>query len=121
MSEQKKEDKIEKSERVMRLFDVYGGALTKERREITDLYFSFDLSLAEIAEEKGVSRQSVSDCLKKSRLQLESLEDKLKIVSLLEENEKKERRVALLLDGLKEKHPDWKDEIEEIQKLLNCD
>lgn len=68
---------MEKDLQFMRLWDVYSPLLTQTQREITDLYFNFDLSLAEIAEEKGVSRQSVSDCLQKSRKQLETYEQKL--------------------------------------------
>lgn len=61
----------------VRLWDLYSPLLTETQKEITDLYFNYDLSLAEIAEQKGVSRQSVSDCLNKSRKQLESYEEKL--------------------------------------------
>ena len=61
----------------LRLWDLYSPLLTQTQREITDLYFNYDLSLGEIAEQKGVSRQSVSDCLNKSRKQLEKYEEKL--------------------------------------------
>ena len=61
----------------MQLWDTYAPLLTQTQREITDLYFNYDLSLAEIAEQKGVSRQSVSDCLGKCRKQLELYEQKL--------------------------------------------
>ncbi|MBO5412394.1 MAG: DNA-binding protein [Clostridia bacterium] len=61
----------------LRLRDLYSPLLTDTQREIADLYFNYDLSLAEIAEEKGVSRQSVSDCLQKCRKQLETYEEKL--------------------------------------------
>ena len=61
----------------LRLWDLYSPLLTATQREITDLYFNYDLSLGEIAEQKGVSRQSVSDCLQKSRKQLEKYEEKL--------------------------------------------
>lgn len=61
----------------MRLWDRYSLLLTETQREITNLYFNCDLSLAEIAEEKGCSRQSVSDCLNKCRKQLEEYEEKL--------------------------------------------
>ena len=64
--------------RFLRLWDLYSPLLTPTQREITDLYFNFDLSLGEIAEQKGVSRQSVSDCLHKSRNQLEKYEQRLK-------------------------------------------
>ena len=40
----------------LRLWDIYSPLLTEHQREITDLYFNCDLSLAEIAEEKGCSR-----------------------------------------------------------------
>lgn len=61
----------------LRLWDLYSPLLTATQREITDLYFNYDLSLGEIAEQKGVSRQSVSDCLQKCRKQLEKYDERL--------------------------------------------
>ena len=61
----------------LQLWDLYSPLLTATQREISDLYFNYDLSLGEIAEQKGVSRQSVSDCLQKCRKQLEGYEEKL--------------------------------------------
>ena len=69
----------------LRLWDLYSPLLTTTQREITDLYFNYDLSLGEIAEQKGVSRQSVSDCLQKCRKQLENYEAKLKFSQALDE------------------------------------
>ncbi len=69
----------------LRLCDLYSPLLTKTQREITDLYFNYDLSLAEIAEEKGVSRQSVSDCLTKCRRQLEEYDKKLGFTNAIDE------------------------------------
>ena len=69
----------------MRLWDLYSPLLTATQQEITDLYFNYDLSLAEIAEQKGVSRQSVSDCLQKCRKQLEKYEAKLAFAKALDE------------------------------------
>ncbi len=67
----------------LRLWDLYSPLLTATQREITDLYFNFDLSLGEIAEQKGVSRQSVSDCLHKCRKQLEKYEERLRFAKAL--------------------------------------
>ncbi len=69
----------------LRLWDLYSPLLTATQREITDLYFNYDLSLGEIAEQKGVSRQSVSDCLNKCRKQLEKYEEKLSFSKALDE------------------------------------
>ncbi len=69
----------------LRLWDLYSPLLTKTQREITDLYFNFDLSLGEIAEQKGVSRQSVSDCLQKCRKQLEEYEEKLHFAKAMQD------------------------------------
>ena len=69
----------------LRLWDTYSPLLTATQKEITDLYFNYDLSLGEIAEQKGVSRQSVSDCLQKCRKQLEKYEDKLHFLQALDD------------------------------------
>lgn len=61
----------------IKLLDLYAPLLTATQREIVELYFNYDLSLGEIAEQKGVSRQSVSDCLQKCRKQVEKYEEKL--------------------------------------------
>ena len=87
----------------MRLWDRYSPLLTETQREITNLYFNFDLSLAEIAEEKGCSRQSVSDCLNKCRKQLEEYEEKLHFVAVTE-----------ALERFAEAHSQHKEEIERI-------
>ena len=75
--------------RFMRLWDLYSPLLTATQREITDLYFNFDLSLGEIAEQKGVSRQSVSDCLRKCRKQLEDYEMRLGFQKTVDEMQKR--------------------------------
>jgi len=59
------------------LMDFYGPLLTQNRREVVRLYCEEDLSLAEIAEQLCITRQGVSDALKKARAQLEDYEKKL--------------------------------------------
>ena len=39
------------------LFDFYGETLTEKQRELFDLYYNEDLSLSEIAEHAGITRQ----------------------------------------------------------------
>ena len=52
------------------LLDHYGEMLTEKQREVIDLYYNQDLSLAEIAEQEGISRQGVRDNIKRAEAQL---------------------------------------------------
>ena len=67
------------------LWDIYRGLLTLTQREITDMYFNMDLTVSEIAEQKGVSRQAVSECLKGCKRQLEEYEEKLGLCAKINE------------------------------------
>lgn len=59
------------------LMDFYAPLLTEHRREVMRLYCEEDLSLAEIADQLQITRQGVSDAIKKARAQLEDYEAKL--------------------------------------------
>ncbi|MEF9972461.1 MAG: sigma factor-like helix-turn-helix DNA-binding protein [Clostridia bacterium] len=59
------------------LNDFYGPLLTKNRQEALRLYLEEDMSLGEIAEETGISRQGVHDALHKAEEQLDNYEAKL--------------------------------------------
>ena len=82
----------------LQLWDTYSPLLTQTQREIADLYFNYDLSLGEIAEQKGVSRQSVSDCLQKCRKQLEKYEEKLGLVQTVSALQAEIERLQAKLD-----------------------
>ena len=59
------------------LFDTYGGMLTDKQRECFDMRYNQDLSLGEIAEMMGVSRQAVNDSLKKTEALLRRMEENI--------------------------------------------
>lgn len=59
------------------LLDFYGEVLSPRKKEALDLYYNEDLSLAEIAEHLGISRQGVRDMIKKGEDELKFLEEKL--------------------------------------------
>lgn len=96
----------------MRLWDLYSPLLTDSRREITDLYFNYDLSLGEIAEQKGVSRQSVYDCLQKCRKKLEEYDKKLGFSKVVEDT-------AAWIEKQKLAHPEWAAELKELEEKLD--
>ncbi len=107
----------------LRLWDLYSPLLTATQREITDLYFNYDLSLAEIAEQKGVSRQSVSDCLQKCRKQLEAYDEKLKFDKALTELSLEYSAymtcVSRWIEGQKKKNPQFAVDLDVLEIELN--
>ena len=58
------------------LFDYYGDLLTERQRMCLDLRFNQDLSLSEIAQELGVSRQGVYDNITRAEALLQNMEEK---------------------------------------------
>lgn len=63
------------------LLDYYGELLTEKQKTCFDLYYNQDLSLGEIAEEAGISRQGVHDSLARAEASLLELEQKLGCVA----------------------------------------
>lgn len=76
--------------RMTMLFDYYGELLTEKQREYCDLRYNEDLSLAEIAEQSGTSRQAVWDIIRRSANTLIEFEEKTGLIRRAEE-----RRAAL--------------------------
>ncbi len=68
---------FEKNLEIGYLLDFYGDVLPERRRDIMDLYYNDDLSLSEIAEQIGITRQAVRDCIKKTETELFFYEEKL--------------------------------------------
>lgn len=58
------------------LYDFYGDLLTERQKEFYDLYYNEDFSLAEIAENAGITRQGVRDVLVRSEATLREMEEK---------------------------------------------
>ena len=63
------------------LFDLYGDMLTDKQRDFFDLYHNNDLSLSEIAENSGISRQGVRDVLCRAENALKDMEAKMGLIA----------------------------------------
>ena len=59
------------------LFDYYGGMLTDKQRDCFDMRYNQDLSLGEIAQDLGVSRQAVCDNLARTEALLRRMEENI--------------------------------------------
>ena len=66
--------------RMTMLFDFYGELLTERQKEFFDLYYNEDLSLAEIAENNGITRQGVRDIIVRAEKTLEDIEEKTGLI-----------------------------------------
>ena len=75
------------------LLERYGALLTPSQREIMSSYCLFDLSLGEIAIERGTSRAAVEDALKKAIKKLENYEEALGL------SKKRDHLLKLLREG----------------------
>lgn len=106
-------EKIERTIRYVKLFNIYKDFLTHNQIEIVGDYFLADLSLSEIGEARNISRAAVEDAVKKSCIKLDECETKL---HLLEKSEK----LLKLSSKLKEKCLNSTEifEIEEIEEEL---
>ena len=78
------------------LLDFYGELLTEKQRDCFDMHYNEDLSLSEIAEQLGISRQGVWDNIRRAESALNEFEEKTGLIRRFTRN-------RLLLDRLSEK------------------
>ena len=76
------EDRVVAGSRVFQsmLFDFYGELLTEKQREYYDLHYNEDLSLAEIAQVSGISRQGVWDIIRRAEAAMTEIEEKTGLI-----------------------------------------
>jgi predicted DNA-binding protein YlxM (UPF0122 family) len=79
------------------LYDFYGEMLGDHKKQIFEDYVLNDLSLAEIADEEGISRQGVHDIVKRCTKQLKEYEAALHLVEKFQNMKKKLTDVSELL------------------------
>ena len=85
---------MEKRIRTNLLFDLYGKLITDKRSQALRLYLEEDLSLSEIAEATGVSRQAVHDGILRAEAKLEEYERALGLLA------KRDRRVQAIEEAI---------------------
>jgi len=79
---------FEKDYKISYLLDFYGNILTDKQKDAIDLYYNEDLSLAEIADHVGITRQGVRDAIKRGEETLIEMEGKLGFAERFEEYRK---------------------------------
>lgn len=99
------------------LYDFYGQLLTDKQQKFVDLYFGHDLSLGEIAENFGVSRQAVHDTLKRAEYVLNDYEQKLGLVGKFMIQRQQLHEALELLDNLDDVRSGG--ELTRVREILN--
>lgn len=103
------------------LLDYYGGMLTEKQREVLELYYNEDLSLSEIGENTGVTRQGVRDAIKRGEAILLELEEKVGYVrSQLDISERLEkiRRLSNEIAAYNDKYCYSRDIDERVKSVI---
>lgn len=84
------------------LYDFYGELLTTHQKEIYEDFVLNDLSLAEIAEVHGISRQGVHDIVRRTNRQLAGYEDKLHLVERFLDTKQKVGQIRKIARQMRE-------------------
>ena len=100
------------------LYDFYGELLNEHQRRIYEDFVFQDLSLAEIAEAEGISRQGVHDLIRRCTKSLESYEAKLHLVKKFMDTRKKVAKIQELADEFPNSRKD--SILDEIKQLSNA-
>ena len=81
------------------LFSIHGDVLTPRQKEFYDLYYNEDLSLAEIAENNGITREGVPDVIVRRRPTPTDLEDKTGLIKRFHAMRKQLQEVEAAAEG----------------------
>ena len=108
---------MEKTVRMSLLFDFYGPLLTERQQEVYEMYFHDDLSLGEIGEQLGGSRQAVYDILRRSAAIVEEYEEKLALAAKHGERTAKLEQLMAVLEKLEALYQQ-REELAEERELL---
>ena len=92
--------KIDDIARASLLYDFYGKLLPRRQSQVMELYHEENLSLSEIAEEFGISRQGVHDALKNAEKALMEYEEKLGLVEKFQRSSDAVRKIDDMIDGI---------------------
>ena len=102
--------------RMALLYDFYGDMLTDRQKEFYDLYYNEDLSLAEIAENYGITRQGVRDVIVRAEAILTELEDKTGIIKRVHKMQQQFLEVEEAVNAIAQRNEQrWQDDEVEIQ------
>ena len=107
-------DLLNKSERISLLLDFYGELLSETQKRAMEMFYNEDLSLSEIAEETGITRQGVRDRIVKAERILTDTEKKLGLAARFEQARE---GLDYLVGGLERLHRETGAPVEDLVEV----
>ena len=101
---------------VSRLLDYYGQMLTDKQKELAEYYYNDDLSLSEISQNEGITRQGARDCIKRAENTLYDIENRLKLIERFENIRKKLEEIEYQANSILDIIPDTPDNSEALKR-----
>lgn len=113
---------MEKNVKVSMLCQIYGKLLTEKQYNFLEDYYNNDLSLSEIAENNGITRQAVRDNIVKGENKLFEYEEKL---GIMKKTLTQEQQIVKILSEIGKIQTNFSDKkiasiLENVRKELNC-
>lgn len=94
-------DRLQEMMELSRLFDFYGELLGEHKKQIFEDYVQNDLSLSEIADETGLSRQGVHDVIKRCSKKLREYEEKLCLVKKFDLTKQRVNQIKIISEEIR--------------------
>ena len=113
---------MEKNVEISMLCEIYGKLLTEKQYNFLNDYYNNDLSLSEIAENEGITRQAARDNIKKGEHKLFEFEEKL---GIMKRTLNQEEKIVEILSEITKIETRFSDEqianiLDKIKQELNC-
>ena len=108
---------FEKNLKIACLLDFYGEILSERKQAVLSMYYNDDMSLSEIADEVGISRQGVRDLIKKAEEELTFFEEKLGLFKTFRQAQEHLGNLSRKLDA-QAKPDDLRGDVQALVQLL---
>ena len=108
-----------KEMKMVLLFDLYGTLLSEHQREIFDVYYNDDLSLSEIAENFGITRQGVLNNVRTAEKMLSEFEASLGLAEKFRKNSNLAEKISVLAQDIAKGKGNARDNALKISELIS--
>lgn len=120
MERKGQENGIEERVALSMLYDFYGALLKENQQQMYEAYILEDLSITEIAQNMGITRQGVHDAVKRTTRQLQEYEKKLGLVERFEQQREALNLLYAKLRSMEisQELPKWREVLQLLDQIV---